>query len=87
VAPALAGLGEGLGFIAHYRKASDVFAVGDSFTIADAALIPLFFFFDSFAKASAPTSWWRASPGSPPGGRAKASPILAAAASPNRRPA
>ena len=50
VAPAMAGLAEGLGFIAHFRKASDVFAVGDSFTLADAALIPLFFFFDAFAR-------------------------------------
>jgi glutathione S-transferase len=51
VAPALAGLAEGLGFIAHFRKDSDVFAVGNSFTMADAALIPIFFFFDVFNKS------------------------------------
>jgi glutathione S-transferase len=75
VAPALAGLGEAMGFIAHYRRPSDTFMVGDSFTIADAALIPMFFFFDSFAKigtdkllAAQPglATWWE---------RAKASPI------------
>jgi glutathione S-transferase len=50
VAPAVAGLAEALGFIAHFRRESDVFVVGDSFTIADAALIPIFFFFDVFNK-------------------------------------
>jgi glutathione S-transferase len=48
VGPAMAGLAEGLGFIEHFRKESDVFVVGDSFSIADAALIPLFFFLDAF---------------------------------------
>ncbi len=48
VAPAMAGLAEALGFIEHFRKDSDVFVVGDSFTVADAALIPLFFFLDAF---------------------------------------
>lgn len=48
VAPALAGLRAGLGHVEHFRRDSDVFVVGDSFTIADAALIPLFFFFDAF---------------------------------------
>ena len=50
VAPAMTGVAEALGFIAHFRKTSDVFVVGDSFTIADAALIPMFFFFDVFNK-------------------------------------
>ncbi len=72
VAPALAGIAEALGFIEHFRKGSDVFAVGDSFSIADAALIPLFFFFDAFdvsAGGAVPTgalvaarpglaAWW-----------------------------
>jgi glutathione S-transferase len=51
IAPAMVGLGEALGYIEHFRKDSDVFVVGDSFTIADATLIPLFFFFDVFDKA------------------------------------
>ncbi len=55
VAPALAGVADALGYIEHFRKDSDVFIVGDSFTVADAALIPLFFFFDAFG-ASMPTS-------------------------------
>ncbi len=55
VAPALAGLAEALGYIEHFREDSDVFIVGDSFTVADAALIPLFFFFDAFG-ASMPTA-------------------------------
>ncbi|MFZ4688475.1 MAG: glutathione S-transferase family protein [Polymorphobacter sp.] len=50
VGPAKAGLAEALGFIQHFRKDSDSFAIGDSFTIADAALIPLFFFFDAFDR-------------------------------------
>jgi glutathione S-transferase len=50
VAPAKAWLAEAIGFIAHFRKEGDVFAVGNSFTLADAALIPLFFFFDAFDK-------------------------------------
>jgi glutathione S-transferase len=78
VPAALAGLGEAMGFIAHYRRDSDVFAVGDSFTIADAALIPLFFFFDSFAKigtdkllAAQPglAAWWARAKASPLGSR------------------
>ena len=48
VGPALAGLAEGIAFIEHYRRDSDVFVVGDSFTVADAALLPLFFFLDAF---------------------------------------
>ena len=51
VAPAMAGVGEALAHIAHFRRDSDVFVVGDSFTVADATLIPLFFFFDAFDKA------------------------------------
>lgn len=48
VGPAMAGIAEGLGFIEHFRDADDEFAVGDSFSQADAALIPLFFFLDAF---------------------------------------
>jgi len=50
VAPAMAGLSEGLGFIEHFRTDTDVFAVGTAFSLADAALIPLFFFFDAFDR-------------------------------------
>ena len=50
VPAAKAGVAEALGFIEHFRRDSDVFAVGDSFSIADATLIPLFFFFDVFDK-------------------------------------
>lgn len=81
VAPALAGLGEAMGFIAHYRRETDSFIVGDSFTIADAALIPLFFFFDSFARmgtdkllADQPglAAWWDRAKASPLGSRSVA---------------
>jgi glutathione S-transferase len=51
VAPAMAGLSEALGYIEHFRRDSDVFVVGDGFTVADATLIPLFFFFDAFDRA------------------------------------
>ncbi len=50
VAPAMAGLAEALGFIEHFRKASDLYAVGSEVTQADVALIPLFFFFDAFDR-------------------------------------
>jgi glutathione S-transferase len=51
VPAAIAGLGEAMGYLEHFRDAGDSFAVGDSFTQADCALIPLFFFFDVFDKS------------------------------------
>ena len=63
VAPAMAGLGEGLGFIEYFRNAGDAFAVGDSFTLADAALIPLFYFFDAFDRAMKTGALVAANPG------------------------
>lgn len=47
VPDALKAMGEALVYIEHYRDAGDEFALGDSFTQADAALIPLFFFLDA----------------------------------------
>lgn len=47
VPDALKSMGEALGYIEHYRNAADEFAFGASFTQADAALIPLFFFLDA----------------------------------------
>ena len=47
VPDALKGMGEALGYIEHYRSADDEFAYGGSFSLADAALIPLFFFLDA----------------------------------------
>lgn len=47
VPDALKGMGEALGYLEHYRCAADEFAFGNSFTQADAALIPLFFFLDA----------------------------------------
>jgi glutathione S-transferase len=47
VPDALKGMGEALGYIEHYRNADDAFVYGDSFSQADAALIPLFFFLDA----------------------------------------
>ena len=79
VPAAIAGLGEALGYIEHFRAADDQFAVGDSFTLADCALIPLFFFFDVFDKsmqtgalvAARPglAGWWQRAKASPIGGR------------------
>lgn len=63
VAPAMAGLAEGLGFIEHFRKDSDVHAVGSSFSLADAALIPLFFFFDAFDRGMNTGALVAANPG------------------------
>lgn len=63
VAPAMLGLAEALGFIEHFRRDSDVFVVGDSFTVADATLIPLFFFFDAFDRAMQTGALVAAQPG------------------------
>jgi glutathione S-transferase len=63
VGPAMAGLAEGLGFIEHFRASSDVFAVGSSFSLADAALIPLFFFFDAFDRGMNTGALVAANPG------------------------
>lgn len=43
IAPVLANL-------ERFRRDSDVWAVGGRFSVADATLIPIFFFFDAFAK-------------------------------------
>jgi len=51
VPAAKVGLGDALGHIEHFRNAADIWAVGDSITQADCALIPLFFFFDVFDKS------------------------------------
>ncbi len=50
LAPAKAGIGEAIAHLEHFRSAHDAFAVGSSFTIADAALIPLFFFLDAMDR-------------------------------------
>lgn len=50
IAPAKAGIADGLGFIEHFRVASDAFIIGDRFSVADATLIPLFFFFDAMDR-------------------------------------
>ncbi len=84
VAPAIEKLEPAMGYIEHFRKAGDAFAIGDKFSIADAALIPLFFFFDAFGAIGAAelvaarpglAAWWA---------RAKAS-ELGSRASPSRR--
>ena len=82
LAPALEKLGLAMGYIEHFRRAADSFAVGDKFSIADAALIPLFFFFDAFS-AGMPTAeliaarpglaaWWARAKASELGARAVA---------------
>ena len=53
LAPALEKLTLAMGYIEHFRVAGDVFAIGDEFSIADATLIPMFFFFDAFAALGA----------------------------------
>ena len=53
LAPALEKLSLAMGYIEHFRSAGDTFAIGDSFSIADAALVPIFFFFDAFAGLGA----------------------------------
>lgn len=81
VAPALMKLELALGYIEHFRHAGDIHAIGDRFSIADAALIPLFFFFDAFGAlgtaelvAARPGSaaWWAHAKASEIGSRAVA---------------
>ena len=82
VAPALAKLGLAMGYLEHFRNDGDVFAIGDRFSIGDAALIPLFFFLDAFG-ANMPTAeliaarpglaaWWARAKASELGSRAVA---------------
>jgi len=81
LAPALEKLATGLGYIEHFRRAGDTFAVGDKFSIADAALIPILFFFDAFGAlgttamvAAQPglAAWWSRAKASELGARATA---------------
>lgn len=44
---AMDGMAAGLGYIEHVRDAAHDFVVGEAFSVADAALIPLFFFIDA----------------------------------------
>ncbi len=80
VPDALKAMGEALGYIEHYRRADDPFAVGERFGMADAAMIPVFFFLDALdgpmptralvAARPGVAGWWE---------RAKASPLGAQA--------
>ncbi len=82
LAPALMKLELAFGYLEHFRHAGDVHAVGDRFSIADAALIPLFFFFDAFGGtmrsaeliAARPglAAWWAHAKASELGSRAVA---------------
>lgn len=80
VPDAMKGMGEALSYIEHYRRADDEYAFGDGFSMADAAMIPVFFFLDALdgpmptkalvAAQPGLAAWW---------GRAKASPLGAQA--------
>lgn len=82
VPDALKGMGEALGYIEHYRNAGDEYAFGSSFTQADAALIPLFFFLDALdgpmptkalvAARPGLAAWWARAKASPLGAQAVA---------------
>jgi glutathione S-transferase len=79
---ALQAMGEALGYIEHFRDAAHSHAVGDQFTQADAALIPLFFFLDSLdamagtskllAERPSLAAWWERAKASALGARAVA---------------
>ncbi len=47
-AETLEGMAKSLDYIEHYRTPTDIYAVGNKFTLADCTLIPMFFFFDVF---------------------------------------
>lgn len=82
LAPALEKLTAAMGYLEHFRQPGDTFAIGDRFSIADAALIPLFFFFDHFGTmmptaeliAARPglAAWWTRAKASDLGARAVA---------------
>lgn len=82
VPAAMAGMAAALGYIEHFRAPDDQFAFGNSFTLADAALIPLCFFLDALdaglgtAKLLDATpglgSWWARAKASDIGARAVA---------------
>jgi glutathione S-transferase len=79
--PALMKIELAMGYLEHFRQAGDVHAIGDHFSIGDAALIPLFFFFDAFGQlgtaeliAARPgvAAWWAHAKASELGSRAVA---------------
>ncbi|MBB6228676.1 glutathione S-transferase [Polymorphobacter multimanifer] len=82
VPAAMAGVAGALGYIEHFRGNDDEFAIGDSFSQADAALIPLFYFLDALdaglgtAKLLDATpglaAWWTRAKASDIGARAVA---------------
>jgi glutathione S-transferase len=82
VPDAMKGMGEALGYIEHYRRADDACAFGDSFTMADAAMIPVFFFLDALdgpmptkgliAARPGLAGWWDRAKASPLGAQAVA---------------
>jgi len=82
VPPALAAMAEALDYIEHFRDAAHSHAHGDSFTQADAALIPLFYFLDALdgmvgsarliAERPGIFAWWTRAKASSLGQRAVA---------------
>lgn len=68
VPAALERIGAALAHIQHFRRDSDQFLVGNRFSMADATVIPLFFFLDAFdasmrtsrliAAQPALKAWW-----------------------------
>ncbi len=61
--PALMKLELAFGYLEHFRREGDSYAVGDRFSIGDAALIPLFFFFDAFGGMTRSAELVAARPG------------------------
>lgn len=63
VPAAMEGMAGALGYLEHFRNADDEFAFGGSFTQADAALIPLFFFLDALDRGLGTSKLLEATPG------------------------
>jgi glutathione S-transferase len=63
VPAAMEGMGAALGYLEHYRDAGHDFAYGNSFSQADAALIPLFFFLDALDRGLGTAKLLEATPG------------------------
>ncbi len=82
VPDAMKSMAEALSYIEHYRKAGDGCAFGDAFTMADAAMIPVFFFLDALdgpmptkaliAAQPGLAGWWERAKASPLGAQAVA---------------
>ncbi len=63
VPAAMTGMADALGYLEHFRNNADAHAFGNSFTQADAAMIPIFFFIDALDRGLGTAKLLEATPG------------------------